>query len=147
MKIPAKYRIAGRTARPMMSEYGTPRKSAIRNAAAPMIGGMICPPVEEAASTAPANSGRYPVFFIIGIVTDPVVTVLPTEDPETIPQSAEEITDTFAGPPAYFPAIPFARSIKNAEIPVRSRKAPKMINTTMYFEHTLTGVEKIPSFV
>ena len=40
-----------------MLEYGTPTKSAIRNAAAPMIGGMICPPVEEAASTAPANSG------------------------------------------------------------------------------------------
>lgn len=28
------------------------------NAAAPMIGGMICPPVEETASTAPATSGR-----------------------------------------------------------------------------------------
>ena len=30
--------------------------SAIRNAAAPMMGGMICPPVDAAASTAPANS-------------------------------------------------------------------------------------------
>ena len=28
----------------------------MRNAAAPMMGGMICPPVEAAASTAPANS-------------------------------------------------------------------------------------------
>ena len=36
--------------------YGTPRLSAIRNAAAPIIGGISCPPVEAAASTAPANS-------------------------------------------------------------------------------------------
>ena len=27
-------------------------------AAAPMIGGMICPPVEATASTAPAKAGR-----------------------------------------------------------------------------------------
>ena len=56
IKIPAKYRIAGRIALTIICEYETPTKSAIRNAAAPMIGGMICPPVEEAASTAPANS-------------------------------------------------------------------------------------------
>ena len=112
-----------------------------------MIGGMICPPVEEAASTAPANSGLYPVSFIIGIVTEPVVTVLPTEEPETIPQRAELITATFAGPPAYFPATQFASWIKKLEIPVLSRNAPKIINTTIYLEHTFTGVEKIPSFV
>ena len=57
MKIPVKYRTAGRIARTIIFEYGTPTKSAIRKAAAPMIGGMICPPVEAAASTAPANSG------------------------------------------------------------------------------------------
>ena len=31
--------------------------SAMRKAAAPMMGGMIWPPVDDAASTAPANSG------------------------------------------------------------------------------------------
>ena len=55
--MPAKYRIAGRIAKTAMREYGTPVYSAIRNAAAPMIGGMICPPVDAAASTAPAKSG------------------------------------------------------------------------------------------
>ena len=105
--------------------------SAIKNAAAPIIGGMICPPVEEAASTAPANSGRYPVFFIIGIVTEPVVTVLPTEEPETIPHSADEITATFAGPPADQPAIRFANEMKKFAMPVRSKNAPKIINRTM----------------
>ncbi len=119
----------------------------MRNAAAPMMGGMIWPPVEAAASTAPANSGRKPVFFIIGIVTDPVVTVFPTEDPETMPQRAEEMTETLAGPPEYLPAAQFASEMKNWEIPVRSRNAPKRMKITMYREQTLTGVEKMPSFV
>jgi hypothetical protein len=60
-------------------------------------------------------------------VTDPVVTVFPTEEPETMPHRAEEITETFAGPPEYLPATQFAREMKNWEIPVLSRKAPKMI--------------------
>ena len=124
-----------------------PIYSAIRKAAAPIIGGIICPPVEAAASTAPANSGLYPVFFIIGIVTDPVVTVLPTDDPETIPHRAEEITATFAGPPEEAPAMELARLIKKAEIPVRSRKAPKMINTTIYLAQTLIGVLIMPVVV
>ena len=105
--------------------------SAIKNAAAPIIGGMICPPVDEAASTAPANSGRYPVFFIIGMVTEPVVTVLPTEEPETIPHNAEEITATLAGPPDDQPAMRFAKEMKKFAIPVRSRNAPKIMKRTI----------------
>ena len=57
MKMPVKYKIAGRMALTATCAYGMPMYSAIRNAAAPMIGGMIWPPVEAAASTAPANSG------------------------------------------------------------------------------------------
>ena len=56
----------------------------------------------------------YPVSFIMGIVTDPVVTVLPTEEPLTMPQSAEEITATFAGPPANLPAMQFAILMKSS---------------------------------
>ena len=52
---------------------GTPRYCIIRNAADPMIGGMIMPPVEATDSTAPANSGENPTFFIIGMVNTPVV--------------------------------------------------------------------------
>ena len=108
-----------------------PIYSAIKNAAAPMIGGMICPPVDEAASTAPANSGRYPVFFIIGMVTEPVVTVLPTEEPDTIPHKAEEITATLAGPPDDQPARRLAKEMKKLAMPVRSRNAPKIMKRTM----------------
>ena len=78
---------------------------------------------------------------------DPVVTVFPTEDPETMPQSAEEMTATFAGPPADAPAAQFARLMKKVEMPVRSRKAPKIINTTMYFAQTLIGVFMRPVVV
>jgi hypothetical protein len=112
-----------------------------------MIGGMICPPVDAAASTAPANSPLYPVFFIIGIVTLPVVTVFPTDEPDTMPHSALEITATFAGPPADEPASEFASWMKKSEMPVRSRNAPKMMNTAMYLEQTLIGVERMPVFL
>ena len=37
-------------------------------------------------------------------------------------------------------------TIKKSAIPVRSKNAPKIINITMYFEQTLMGVERIPSF-
>ena len=95
------------------------------------MGGMIWPPVEAAASTAPANSGLYPVFFIMGMVTEPVVTVLPTEEPDTMPHRAEEMTATLAGPPLDHPARRLAREMKKFAMPVRSRKAPKMMNSTM----------------
>ena len=45
------------------------------------------------------------------------------------------------------PAIEFARLIKNVEIPVRSRNAPKIMNTTMYFAHTSMGVFITPEVV
>ena len=57
MKMPAKYRKAGRMALTAMVLYGRFTYSAMRKAAAPMMGGMIWPPVDAAASTAPANSG------------------------------------------------------------------------------------------
>ena len=60
---------------------------------------------------------------------------------------AEEITATFAGPPAEDPQRLFARSIKKLEIPVLSRNAPNMINTTIYFAHTLIGVFITPVVV
>ncbi len=85
--------------------------------------------------------------FIIGIVTEPVVTVFPTDEPETIPQRADEITATLAGPPSAQPAKLLATLMKNCEIPVRSRKAPKTMNTTMNFEQTLIGVERTPVVV
>jgi len=76
----------------------------------------------------------------MGMVMEPVVTVLPTEEPDTMPHRAEEMTATLAGPPAEEPAMELARLIKNVDMPVRSRNAPKMMNTTMYLAQTLMGV-------
>ena len=45
---------AGSTACLMISVYGMPTYSTIRNAAAPITGGMICPLIDDAASMAPA---------------------------------------------------------------------------------------------
>ena len=51
----------------------------------PMMGGMIIPPTPAAASTAPANCGRYPTRFISGMENDPVVYTLETEEPLSVP--------------------------------------------------------------
>ena len=64
----------------------------------------------------------------MGMVKDPVVTVLPTEEPDTIPHRAELITATLAGPPLDQPAIRLAKLMKKLAIPVRSKNAPKMMN-------------------
>ena len=61
-----------------------------------------------------------------------------------MPHRAEEMTATLAGPPEEEPATQLARLIKKLEIPVRSRNAPKMIKTTMYFWQTLMGVPITP---
>jgi hypothetical protein len=68
-------------------------------AAAPISGGIICPPVEAVPSIPAANNGGNPIFVIKGIVTDPVVTTFPTALPETDPMAALDTTATLAGPP------------------------------------------------
>ena len=78
------------------------------------------------------------------MVMEPEPTVLATDEPETMPSNALATTATLAGPPAKRPQRPFARLMKKSSIPVRSRNAPKMMNTTMYFEQTLTGVDNTP---
>jgi hypothetical protein len=51
----------------------------------------------------------------MGMVMEPVVTVLPTEEPDTMPHRAEETTATLAGPPAKRPQRLFARLMKVVE--------------------------------
>src|SRR5690554_3916225 len=94
-----------------ITEYLIFKNSTIINAAAPIIGGINCPPVEAAASVAPANSGLYPTLFIKGIVTEPVPTVFATELPDTVPWAALAITAAFAGPPVALPVKPTARLV------------------------------------
>jgi len=53
------------------------------------MGGIICPPLEAAASTPPANIFEKPLLTIIGIVKTPVARTLTTGPPEIVPNSAE----------------------------------------------------------
>jgi hypothetical protein len=66
----------------MMLRYPAPVRSAITSAAAPMIGGMICPPDEAVASIPAAKLGENPRRLIIGMVNVSVPTILATVDPE-----------------------------------------------------------------
>ena len=80
-----------------------PTYSTIRNAAAPITGGMICPLIEDAASIAPAFTPERPARFISGIVKMPPETTFDTEEPDTTPFSADDTTATLAGAAAQMP--------------------------------------------
>jgi hypothetical protein len=76
----------------MTSKKGIPSTSAIRNAAEPMIGGNIWPPVLAIDSIAAAYRDSIPSDFISGIVNDPVVATLAAELPMMEPMSMLEMT-------------------------------------------------------
>src|SRR3546814_8527006 len=88
---------------------------------------MNWPPVEAMASSPPASWGRKPVRFRRGIVKEPVVTTLATDEPEIEPNRAEVITAILAGPPRQRPATAVPRFMKKPPAPERSRKAPKIM--------------------
>jgi hypothetical protein len=100
-------------------------------ATAPMTGGMIWPPIDEVASTPPAKAGEKPKRFISGMVNWPLATTLATPEPEIVPISAEDRTQTWAGPPRAWPTKPSAKSLNKAIMPARSRKAAKTTKMKM----------------
>ena len=63
-----------------------------------MMGGVICPPLEAAASTAPAKCALNPRFLINGIVMTPVPTTLATALPEIVPNNPLAMVAAAAGP-------------------------------------------------
>ncbi len=105
-----------------------------------MIGGIIWPPVEATASTAPAKAGRYPMPFMSGMVNVPVVITLATAEPDTVPNNPLVTTATLAGPPAERPVSATAKSINRLPMPMRSTSEPKIINNTIYVADTATGI-------
>ena len=68
-----------------------------------MIGGVNCPFVEAATSTAPAFVPGKPTRFINGMVNVPVVTTLAIDEPEIIPLKPDATTAALAGPPRKCP--------------------------------------------
>ena len=110
-----------------------------------MMGGIICPFTEAATSTAPALTAGNPVFFIIGIVKVPVVTVFATEDPEIKPVSPDANIAALAGPPLIFPTRAKARLRKYFPPPATSKIAPNSTNKKIKLTDTLIGIPKIAS--
>ena len=100
---------------------------------------------DEETSIAPAFSFEKPVFFIIGIVKVPVVTVFAIEDPEINPVIPEPNIAAFAGPPLIFPTIAKARSKKYFPPPAVSSKAPNKTNRKIKSTDTPIGIPKIAS--
>ena len=74
---------------------------------------------------AAAMGAWKPSRFMRGMVSQPSTMTLATALPETVPKSALEMQDIFAGPPVKRPATLLARSKKNCPAPDFSRRAPK----------------------
>ncbi len=55
---------------------------------------------------------------MFGIVSEPVETVFAIDEPDIVPNNADETTDTFANPPVYRPATTVAISTKNCPSPI-----------------------------
>ncbi len=66
----------------------------------------------------------------------PVVAVLATAEPESIPKNALTTTETFAAPPIDFPVSRAAKSINVSPAPVERRNPPNMINIATIVEDT-----------
>ena len=62
---------------------------------------------------AAAASGLKPVFFIIGMVSQPSTMTLATAEPEIVPNRLEDTTATLPGPPRAPPAMALAKFMKN----------------------------------
>src|SRR6185295_17000930 len=106
--------------------YEICRNSAIRNAAAPSVGGDRIAPMPPADRIAPPTSGGYPAPLNSGHATDPSITVVATPLPETVP-SRNPATVTVRPGAAPDPERPIAaidQSMKNLPAPDCSSTAP-----------------------
>ena len=110
-----------------------------------MIGGIICPLTEAATSIAPALTAGSPVFFIIGMVKVPVVTVFATDEPEIIPVKPDAKIAAFAGPPRIFPTSANAKFKKYFPPPAASKIDPNKTNRKIKLTETLIGIPNIAS--
>ena len=79
------------------------------------------------------------------MVKVPVVITLAVELPDRVPNSAEVITATLAGPPAERPATASEKSMNSLPVPDTCTKAPNTMNSTMYVADTPMGMPKMPS--
>ena len=70
----------------------------------------------------------------------PDATTLATPEPDTVPISADEATQTLPGPPCLLPNSAIEMSLKKSITPARSMKAPNRMNRKMKVAETAVGV-------
>ena len=97
-------------------------------AAAPITGGINCPPVEPTDSMAAARYGVKPDLTMVGMVTIPTASTLLTALPEIMPNNAEPTTAILAAPPRKRPMAAIEISAKKSAPPVRASTCPRMVN-------------------
>ena len=90
---------AGIAAASATSPYDRPRYSAMRNAAAPITGGMIWPAVRRHRLDRRRQVRRVAGPLHHGDGEAPSTTTLETALPDTVPKSVDETTATLAEPP------------------------------------------------
>src|SRR4051812_34249425 len=106
--------------------YEMRRNSAMRNAAAPSVGGESSAPMPAAERIAPPVSGLYPARLRSGHDTEPSITVVATPLPETVPRRNPASVTVRPGPAPERdrPIAAIAQLMKNAPAPEYSSTAP-----------------------
>ena len=117
------------------------------SAPAPMTGGVSAPPVEATASIAAARVRPEPTLSISGMVTCPPIITFATLLPETIPNSADEMTEMQAGPPRMPPASRIDILSKKTSPPISASAWPKATKRQIQRSATCVGSLKSPGSV
>ena len=128
----------------MTKRYETPAMSAITRAAAPMIGGMIWPPLDAVASIPPAKAGLKPRCLISGIVKVPVPTMLATVLPDIVPNRLEATMAAWAGPPRVRRVARKENFSRVSPAPVPSSITPNRMKISTMLITMLVIVPKMP---
>ena len=125
--------MAGTIAIAITCRYVICRNSAIRKAAAPIVGGAMMAPIPLAERMPPPISGVNPARRSIGQATAPSVTVVATPLPETVPSKKPDIVTVRPGPAPLEerPSADIVQVMKNWPAPECWSMAPKIVNNTM----------------
>ena len=107
------------TAIPITCRYEMLRYSAIRNAAAPIVGGAMMAPIPLAERMAPPISAENPARRSRGQAMAPRVTVVATPLPETVPSRNPDSVTVRPGPAplAERPKADIVQLMKNCPAP------------------------------
>ena len=89
-----------------------------------MLGGMIGPIIAAHASTAAANSGRYPSRFMAGIIIEPIAARSARPDPESADMNMLATMLACARPPRRCPTSARERPTRRSVIPATFMSSP-----------------------